>query len=149
MESNKLSQDLRNKVEGFLKEMSSSYELFDSGYKIREGSTVVFIKPIEWTDSSTILRLIAVVLTNVTKTGNEAMFEELSQLNNKFLFGKIYWNPENAENPDKGSILLEHNFIGEHLNYEQFSSGVAALALSADDIDDKLQLKYGGDRWID
>lgn len=147
MEICELKEELKNKIEGFLREMSSSYELLKDGYKIRQGSTVVFIKPVNWTEKNTVVSLVSVVLSKVKKSGNEEMFEEFSKLNNKFLFGKIYWNPESDEN--EGSILLEHNFIGETMVYEEFSAGVAALALSSDDIDDKLQMKYGGERWID
>lgn len=141
---------LKEKVERYLKEVVDRYEVVMDSYRVRYGSTVVSIEPEVWNEEkdTTILRLIAVVLVGVKRTGNEKMFEELSQLNDTYRFGKFYWTPTD-DNEDEGIIFVEQQMLGEFVDFEEFKQILISLAFAADEVDDQLQARYGGERWVD
>lgn len=141
---------LKEKTERYLKDVVDRFEVVMDSYRVRYGSTVVSIEPELWNEEedSTILRMIAVVLTGVKKTGNQAMFEDLSRLNDTYRFGKFYWTPT-EDNEDEGIIFVEQQMLGEFVDFEEFKQVLISLAYAADEVDDELQTKYGGDRWID
>ncbi len=140
---------LRAKTERYLKQLVPSFEVVGDRYRITYGSSALLIHPLTWRDNMTILRLVAVVLRKVKKAGNEAMFEEFSQLNDRLLFGKIYWIHDSPEVTTEGPVLIEHNFIGEYLDYEEFQHGCISLSLAADELDEQLKSRYGGLCWVD
>ena len=141
---------LKEKIERYLKDVVDRYEVVMDSYRVRYGSTVVSIEPELWNEEqdSTILRLIAVVLAGARRTGNEKMFEELSQLNDAYRFGKFYWTPTD-EDEDEGIIFVEQQMLGEFVDFEEFKQMLISLAFAADEVDDQLQAKYGGERWAD
>ena len=141
---------LKEKIERYLKDVVDRYEVVMDSYRVRYGSTVVSIEPELWNEEqdTTILRLIAVVLAGVRRTGNEKMFEELSQLNDAYRFGKFYWTPTD-EDEDEGIIFVEQQMLGEFVDFEEFKQMLISLAFAADEVDDQLQARYGGQRWAD
>ncbi len=139
-------QALRSKTEQFLRQIASRYEVDGDRYLVRHGSTCVWVQPMLWRDESSVLRIVAVVLTGVGKSGNEGMFEDFSTMNDRLLFGKIYWTPDTE---GTGAIVVEHNLLGETLDLDELKHAVVGLAITADNIDDQLQQRYGGKRWVD
>jgi hypothetical protein len=139
---------LREKIERCLKEILSGYEVRGELYAVRQGSSVTFIRPFDWREGATLVRLYSPVLEKVTKAGNERMFEEFSVLNDRFIFGKLYWTGTN-EDKSIGSIYLEHMLLGEYLDADELKTALFATALTADEIDDELKAKFGGERWSD
>lgn len=137
---------LREKTERYLKDLLSSFEVASDRYLVRNGSTALQVHPVQWGEDSTILRVIAMVLRNVKRDGNEKMFEEFSTLNDHFLFGKLYWSPDKD---GVGTIYLEHNLLGDFLDLEELKHSLFGLAISADKLDDELKSRYGGERWSD
>ncbi|MDP8223998.1 MAG: hypothetical protein P9L99_11610 [Candidatus Lernaella stagnicola] len=140
--------NLRSKTERFMREVTKTYSVVDDRYRIQHESTALFIEPVDLGEERTILRMRAVVLAGVPRRGNDSMFEEFSVLNNRYIFGKLYWVPT-EDDGSEGIIFLEHNFLGEMLDFEEFVAGVVTLSSTSDELDDKLQSKYGGRRWVD
>jgi hypothetical protein len=141
---------LKEKTERYLKDVVDRFEVVRDSYRVSYGSTVVSIEPELWNEEAdtTILRLIAVVLAGVRKTNNQPMFEDLSRLNDTYRFGKFYWTATEADE-DEGIIFIEHQMLGEFMDFEEFKQVLISLAYAADEVDDELQARYGGDRWID
>lgn len=136
------------KVERYLKKIGTYEVVGGDYYRFREGSTVVTVRVQAFSGGAPYVRVLALVLREVKKSGNEAMFEEFSLINSGSVLGKIYWE-EAKETPGVGFIFLEHNLLGEFLDFDELLSAVQVLAMCSDDLDDKLQAKYGGKRWID
>jgi hypothetical protein len=141
---------LKEKTERYLKDVVDRFEVVVESYRVRYGSTVVSIEPEVWNEEedTTILRMIAVVLTGVKRSGNQAMFEDLSRLNDTYRFGKFYWT-STEDNEDEGIIFVEQQMLGEYMDFEEFKQVLISLAYAADEVDDELQVKYGGERWVD
>lgn len=140
---------LKEKTERYLKDVVDRFEAVEDSYRVCYGSTVVSIEPELWNEPEdrTILRLIAVVLAGVPKTDPQ-MFEDLSRLNDTYRFGKFYWTAT-EEDEEEGIIFIEHQMLGEFMDFEEFKQVLISLAYAADEVDDELQVRYGGDRWID
>lgn len=150
MTESKLLATLRAKLERFLRQMlPSGFEVLGERYRIRFDSTALLLQPLEWQEDKTILRILALVLKDVPRAGNEAMFEEFSAINDRMIFGKIYWLPDSPENKEVGMVLIEHNLLGEFLDYEELEVACKACGFSAADLDEQLKTRYGGKRYID
>jgi hypothetical protein len=139
---------VRTKVERYLKEIVSEYQVQGERFLYRQGSAVVVIHPLQWQEGSTIVRLISPVLSKVARAGNDAMFEEFSELNDRFIFGRFYWTPS-KDDAAIGTIFLEHSLLGEYLDVDELASAFVGMAATADKFDDELKAKYGGERWED
>ncbi|MBI5100842.1 MAG: hypothetical protein HZB33_03235 [Nitrospirae bacterium] len=148
MEDPELIANLRGKVEKYLREMEVTYEATKDSYEIRYGSTAVLLWPDQTDDNETILSIKGLVLSDVKKTGNEAMFEEFNGLNEYYYFAKIYWLPY-TDNPDEGNIWAVCNLLGENLDFDEFRRVLVHVTNVADDLDDELQAKYGGEKYTD
>lgn len=137
-------RELETRTERFLKDAIGTFTFCQDSYLVEYGSTSLWIRPLQWGEGRTILNLIAFVLRDVPKEGNEAMFEEFSVHNERLVFGRFYWTDEGS---GSGRILLEHNLLGEVEDEEQLKAVIWSLLMTADDIDEKLQARYGGERW--
>jgi len=137
---------LHERVRTFLEELKHPFEETGETFVLVYGSTRVLVRPQRWTRDHSILKVRAHVLNDVELDGNEHMFEEFNNMNDRFLFGTIFWTPK-ADGV--GDIVIEHNLIGETLDSKEFSTALLALALTADDLDDNLQDHLGGRRAVD
>lgn len=136
------------KVERYLKKMGT-YQVLEGGfYRIQEGSAQVLIRVLSFSNGQPFVRVLSPVLREVKKAGNEAMFEEFSQLNNNWIIGKIYW-AQKEDTPGFGFVMIEHCLLGAFLDYEELLASIQCLAIVADEFDDKLKAKFGGKRFID
>ena len=145
-----MSQELldraQERVRRYLDGSGHAWEDRDGVFELAFGSTRVRIRAHRWTSKHTILRMRAQVLVDVGLDDNDHRFEEFNRMNDRFLFGKIFWTPTSN---GRGDIVLEHNLIGETLDEEEFSAALLALAMAADDLDDRLQAHLGGDRAVE
>lgn len=139
--------DLHAKVSSFLAELGCDNEAMGDVYRYYQGSTVVFMRPTMWLDKYTILQFTAVVLTDVPREGNEYMFEYFSNMNNELHFGRLSWESQEIE--DVGNVILTHSLLGDYLDREELQTSLLVLAYTADEIDEELQARFGGKRWLD
>jgi hypothetical protein len=100
-------------------------------------STRLILHPIGWTRGRTLLRFIAPVVLGV-QLGPE-LHARLSELNNTTIVGKFYLMD--------GAVWIEHNLLGESLDWEQFRAVLASVAHHADHLDEQLISEFGGHRW--
>ena len=54
-----------------------------------------------------------------------------------------------SESGDKGDLLLTHTILGNYLDTEELNLAIASVFYTADDLDDDLQDRFGGQRVID
>ncbi|THB65636.1 MAG: hypothetical protein D6E12_12150 [Desulfovibrio sp.] len=138
---------LRANINEFMQRLCCDYEIIGDVYKYYKGSTVVFLRPLMWLEEHTLVQFTAVILTDVARDGNEAMFEYFSMLNNEMHLGRLSWQEHGSSG--KGDILLTHSLLGDFLDPEELQTSVLVMAYTADDLDEELQAKFGGKRWVD
>ncbi len=137
-------KQLHDKVVRFFTQMEWAYQIEEERYYVQHGSTVLWIEPLAWKDGKALLRMSAVVVTEVQR--REDLFERLSNWNEDLVFGRLFWRAVEGE---EGVILLEHNLLGAFMDYEEFREALLFLTDSADELDDVLVEEFGGLRWID
>jgi len=54
-----------------------------------------------------------------------------------------------SESDDMGDLLLSHTILGNYLDSEELNIALASIFYTADDLDDELQQRFGGQRSID
>jgi hypothetical protein len=131
--------DLRDETERLLKKAVREYQVSGDRFEIPYQSTRVIVHPLQWTRGRTLLRFIAPVVLDVGSCPE--LHARLSELNNTTIFGKFYFMD--------GAIWIEHNLLGESLDWEQFKATLASVAHHADHLDDALMAEFGGHRWSD
>lgn len=122
---------------------SNAYRKIDQSlYVIKQGSTYVMINVVPWGDSRAMVRCTAQLVKGVDVDGPLA--KQLLELNAHLRFGAFSWDP--AEH----TVLFNHTILGgSTLDPEELMTTLRDVALIADEYDDKLMKKYGGQRMID
>ena len=114
----------------------------DSLYVIKQGSAYVMVNVIPWGDNRAMVRCTAQLVKGVDVDGGLA--KQLLELNAHLRFGAF------AMDPAEHTILFTHTILGGHtLDPEELTATLRDVALIADEYDDKLMKKYGGQRMID
>jgi hypothetical protein len=130
---------LREKTARLLGRAVSEFTRVGDRFEVPYQSTRIIVHPIDWTGGRTLLRFIAPVVLDVAQ-GPE-LHARLSELNNTTIFGKFYCMD--------GAIWIEHNLLGESVDWEQFRAVLASVAHHADHLDEALMAEFGGHRWSD
>lgn len=133
---------LRAKVESYLREKGLSYEVRpDGNLWLRQGSTLVVINIADWGER-TLVRLAAPVALNITQVTPE-LTRFLAEKNHQLLFGKFSLDTQG------NGVWYEHVLLGDYLDAEELVVAVAAIALTADELDEEVARLSGGKRVAD
>jgi len=135
-------ESLRAKVERFLRESGLSYEVKpDGSLLLRQGSTAVQVRALQW-NKHTIVRVLAPVALNLQKvTPDLTLF--LLERNNELLFGKFSLDTANR------AVWYEHVLLGDFLDAEELIVAVTTIAITADRYDDEVAAHGRGQRVAD
>lgn len=129
-------------IESTLKNSPAYRKVDDSLYVIKQGSAYVMISILPWGDNRAMLRCTAQLVKGVDVDGPLA--KQLLELNSYLRFGAF------AVDPAEHVILFQHTILGgTTLDPEELTATLRDVALIADEYDDKLMKKYGGQRMID
>ena len=122
---------------------SHAYRKVDDGlYAIKQGSAYVMVNVVPWGDNKAMVRCTAQLVKGVDVDGPLA--KQLLELNAHLRFGAFAWDP--AEQ----TVLFTHTILGgTTLDPEELMATLRDVALIADEYDDKLMKKYGGQRMVD
>ncbi|MBA3463594.1 MAG: YbjN domain-containing protein [Deltaproteobacteria bacterium] len=114
----------------------------DTLYVIKQGSAYVMINVVPWGDNKAMVRCTAQLVKGLDVDGPLA--KQLLELNSHLRFGAFAWDP------GEQTVLFTHTILGGHtLDSEELTATLRDVALVADEYDDKLMKKYGGQRMID
>ena len=114
----------------------------DSLYVIKQGSAYVMINVVPWGPDRACLRCTAQLVKGIQVDGKLAL--ELLELNTHVRFGAF------AYDSAQDAILFVHSILGGHtLDTDELTATLRDVALIADEYDDKLVGKYGGQRMLD
>jgi hypothetical protein len=113
-------------------------ETSTGGMFLRFSSAGVSIEIVAW-GTQTLIQISSNVLSGV-QAAVDSVLHEVNQLNSISQFGRWVFYAE------AGTISVEYDLLGDHLQENELMTGLAALARLADHHDDQLQQKLGGRR---
>ena len=129
-------------IEKTLQDSPAYRKIDDSLYVIKQGSAYVMINVVPWGDNKAMVRCTAQLVKGIDVDGGLA--KQLLELNAHLRFGAFAF--EKAE----ATVLFTHTILGgTTLDPEELMATLRDVALIADEYDDKLMKKYGGQRMID
>jgi hypothetical protein len=117
---------------------SHAYRKIDESlYTVKQGSCYVMINIVPWTEDKALVRCVAQLVRGVRMDGRLA--QQLLELNAHMRFGAFAYEPEGQ------LVLFIHSILGgATLDPEELVATVRDVALVADDYDDRIVAKYGG-----
>jgi len=127
-------------VEEYLADFGDTFSKVDSGvYFAKKGSTLVGIHIVPWMQDSLVH-----ISANVVKNAelSQSILHDLLEWNYQSSFGTFGVSPE-------GTITLRHTLLGSTLDKEELIPAVLAVARHADDWDDKIIEKVGGETAVE
>jgi hypothetical protein len=135
---------LRDKIKDYLDHAERDYYVGKDGrYAITQGSTAVFICPVQW-EHYTLVQIFAPVAQDINSTCINAEFALfLTNLNNQLLFGKFSFDDS------RQTIWCEHVLLGDFLDARELIVALEMVALTADRYDEIIAERTGGKRAID
>jgi len=114
----------------------------DSLYVIKQGSAYVMISVVPWGKDKAMVRYTAQLVKGAKM--DQALAFQLLELNGFLRFGAFAWDPSNE------TVLFTHTILGgTTLDPEEVVATLHDVALIADEYDDKIRSKYGGQRMLD
>ena len=129
-------------IERTLQDSPAYRKIDDQLYVIKQGSAYVMINVVPWGDNKAMVRCASQLVKGINADGPLAL--QLLELNAHLRFGAFAWDP--AEH----TVLFTHTILGgTTLDPEELMATLRDVALIADEYDDKLVKKYGGQRMVD
>ena len=124
------------KIEKMLRDSPAYRKVEDGLYAVRQGSSMVMIKVHPWKDHA-VVRLVAQLVKGVSMECPLAV--ELLGLNAILRFGAFAFVPEGQ------AVVLCHTLIDRDLgDQEEFRETIRDFAFVADEYDDRIAARYGG-----
>jgi len=124
-------------------ETSPAYrKVDDTLYVIKQGSAYVMITIVPWGKDKAMVRCTAQLGKGIDVDGGLAL--QLLELNTFLRFGSFAYDPQEE------TVLFVHTILGgSTLDADELMATLRDVALIADEYDDKLVEKYGGQRMLD
>src|SRR3982751_621575 len=117
---------------------SSAYRKIDDGlYVVKQGSSMVMISVLDWNPDRAVVRCVAQLVKGVTMEVPLAM--QLLEMNALLRFGAF------ASVPTGEVIIFSHTLLGgATLDSEELNTTIRDVAIIADEYDDRIAARYGG-----
>lgn len=129
-------------IERTLQNSPAYRKVDDQLYVIKQGSAYVMISVVPWGENKAMVRCTSQLVKGVDVDGPLA--KQLLELNSHLRFGAFAWDSQEQV------VLFTHTILGgTTLDSEELMATLRDVALIADEYDDKLMKKYGGQRMID
>lgn len=133
------------KVQRMLTDFVGSVRVDQEGnFRLKFDSAHIFVGVNEWRDDRTLVKVWSPVLRDVTLTPDVFRWVATEGQYRFFAHAKVLENDNGV-----GTIIWEHDLLGDYIDTEELRLAVASVALGADELDDELQAKFGGRRGID
>jgi hypothetical protein len=137
---------VRELIEERLSSMFDAYVCDEhSNYVLGMDSARIFVVP-TWLDDDgedgpTVIRLFAITNLDVPVTAELTKY--LLAANLEFVFGCF------ALDPEAGAIWFVHNLLGDHTAPEELEASLAAVAQTADRVDNEIKERFGGRLYVE
>ncbi len=140
--ANQAHQSVYERVAGFLKELFGEYCQADSEHPrflFRMGSALVTIMVMPWSDNA-IVSTNSWVVTKVERT--PALMQFLLDTNGRLVFEAFGMDQE-------GDVFLRHTIYGATVDKDELRTSIMGIASSADEFDDVIVSRFGGQKATD
>lgn len=127
------------KVQAHLTKLGSPTLDSDGDLSLRHGSTQVFVRVLPFGDDHSIVTVFAPVLLNVPLTPE--LFEYVAT-EGGYRFGSLIVV---RKDDGLGRVQMSHTLLGTFLDPDELIVAVSLLANTANDLDDEMQKRFGGD----
>lgn len=132
---------LRTALKSYLRSSFGGYELDrDNDFVVNRGSARVYVRPLEQEEHTFVL-IWSVTNVGVSVTGELTRF--LATENAGLAFGKL------SLNETVPSVQILHSLPADFLNREELRVAVSSVAEAADEYDDRIRERFGGQRFTD
>ena len=131
--------ETRDQVASMLANLVGRVELSPGGaMSFPYESTRVFVEVRSWREGSSLVNVFAI--TNVELTPSPELYEFVALHSDDWVFGHL------AMAVEGGSAYLHftHSLLGDFLDEPELQAAVGAVAIAADEIDDKVKAQFGG-----
>jgi hypothetical protein len=117
---------------------SSAYRKIDDGlYVVKQGSSMVMISVLDWNPDRAVVRCVAQLVKGVTMEVPLAM--QLLEMNALLRFGAFAYVPTGEV------VVFCYSLLGgATLNATELTAAVRDVAIIADEYDDRIAARYGG-----
>ncbi len=130
-------KDVCRRVETALGASSAYRKIEDGLYVLKQGSTMVMINVHPWGENRAVVRLAAQLVKGVNMEVPLAL--ELLELNGVLRFGSFAFQPTGEV------ILFVHTLLDRDVaDAEEFRKTIGDFVVVADDYDDRIAARYGG-----
>lgn len=136
------SDRVYNKIRDMLLEKGLHVTLIDKGFQVPFDSTAVNINVLAQ-DTRTLVQMYVPVLRQLPPSAE--MFEYVATEGQSYFFGNLHY----VRDIDGGLLVFEHTLLGDYLDADELHAAVGALASTGNDLDDELQKRFGGKRFVD
>lgn len=129
-------------IEETLQHNSAFRKVDERLYVVKQGSAYVMVNVVPWGKAKAMVRCVAQLVKGIEMSRELSL--QLLQLNAHLRFGAFAFDPVGD------LVLFIHTILGGHtLDQEELLTTLSDVALIADEYDDKLANKYGGQRMQD
>jgi hypothetical protein len=129
-------------IERTLSKSPAYRKVDDTLYVIKQGSAYVMVAVVPWGKDKACVRCTAQLVKGIKVDGKLAL--QLLEINTSLRFGAFAWDPQQE------TVLFVHSILGgTTLDPDELMATLRDVALIADEYDDKLVDKYGGQRMLD
>lgn len=147
--------DLRSRLEAMLREIDAGFEGTNTGvFRVEVNSTAVFVTCEDaasfgtpaavFTDGSAeVVTVTSPILRGVPMTDD--LLRWVATQGWRFMFGHVTLE----EIDGAANLNLQHRLLATRLDAEELDAAVVAVVAIADRLDDELQARFGGERFID
>jgi Putative bacterial sensory transduction regulator len=124
-------------IEKALKKSSAFRKIDDGLYVVKQGSSLVMISVLAWNADRALVRCVAQLVKGVNMEVPLAM--QLLEMNAMLRFGAFAYVPAGEV------VIFSHTLLGgSTLNAEELTATVRDVAIIADEYDDRIAARYGG-----
>lgn len=128
---------LRDKLAGYLRNTTANVGVdADGDFMIPYGSAFTWVRPVDWTEGRTLVRVWSI--TNVDLPVDGELTKFLLTANARIVFGGF------RVDPSVPTVMLVHCLLGEYLNRDEFLTAVSAVATTADQYGPEIKAHFGG-----
>jgi hypothetical protein len=119
--------------------------------RFRDASTMIGIKVLDWGattdgDPRTLVTITAPVLLRVKATPK--LFEWVAKEGGNYFFGHLAVMDDDDKS---GTVYVEmrHTLLGDYLDEQELADALYGVVGNADQLDDEMQKKFGGERLLE
>mgnify|MGYP003586390648 CR=1 FL=1 len=131
-----------DKVRDLLTSRELDLTVSEDGFQIRWDSAAVNVDIVEQ-EGRTLVQCYSPVLRDLAPSAD--LFEYVATEGQDYYFGSMHYVPDVSG----GLLVLEHTLLGDFLDPDELDNVVDSLVIVANRLDDELQERFGGKRFVD